>query len=321
MYQTPTKNPARPRKSRNRKRRSNRRGLAVSVELAIAAVLALGVFIGLLAAGGSGRPIEIAILVIALAVGGSAGWPASGHAALGAAAAYLIVETLAGRLDGSHLGAQLLLTAGLLGSVLAAGYARGERQAQPAKQQQQQPPSPLPRAAPQPEAWKVEPWIQEPLRSTPRLKPGSLDYELQRAKRMGRPVSVLAIRPDGNAAGQTPKQMLDLIEDAVAGTTRSVDLVNRSGQSRFEVILPDTDAEGARTLAERIRLRIDSTRPQPDSGISVSIGVSSYPADGSDDVELAAAAGRALERAAELGGNRTVLYSVPEGSPRGWGLR
>lgn len=128
---------------------------------------------------------------------------------------------------------------------------------------------------------------------------------------------MLAIRADEHeAAGPAPPELLDLIDEAIVGTMRAVDVIVRTGQSRFEVVLPETDAEGARTLAERIRLRIDSTRPDPDSGISVSIGVASFPADGSDDIELSAAAVQALERAAELGGNRTVLYSLPEGAPR-----
>src|SRR5204863_8407520 len=134
-------------------------------------------------------------------------------------------------------------------------------------------------------------------------------------------LSVLPVGADRPEAGRpAPPELLDLIEEAITGTMRSVDVIIRSGQSRFEVVLPETDAEGARTLAERIRLRIDSTRPDPDAGISVSIGVAGYPADGSDDIELSAASGQALERAAELGGNRTVLYSLPEGAPPGWAM-
>ena len=322
MYQTPNPNPSPPQRGRSRKHRSNKRALSPSVELTVAVVLALGVLVGLLAAGGSGRPIEIAVLIIAVAVGGVAGWPASGHAALGAAAAYLIIETIAGRLDGSHLPAQLLLTAGLLGSVLAAGFARTEREP---KKAAQPPAGAVPRTPTQPEEWKVEPWVEDkPKPAAPaapsRLEAGTLEYELERARRTEHPLSVLAIRPDDYPSGaQAAPQFIDLIEDAIAATMRSVDLLRRA-QGRFEVVLPETDAEGARTLAERIRLRIDQTRPQEGAGVSVSVGVASYPGDGSDDVELAAAAGRALDRAAELGGNRTVLYSVPEGAPRGWGI-
>ena len=106
---------------------------------------------------------------------------------------------------------------------------------------------------------------------------------------------------------------------------RAIDIVERIGPSRFRVALPETGPEGGRIVAERIRLRIDATRPELEPGrvvgVSVSIGISTYPADGTDTVELEAAAERALARAQELGGNRTVLFSVPAGAPRGWGLR
>jgi diguanylate cyclase (GGDEF)-like protein len=300
-----------------RKRRSDRRRLEVSIELAVAALLTLAVLIGLLAAGGTGRLIEVAVVIIAVAVAALAGWPSSGHAALGAAAGYLIVETLAGRLDTDHLAGQLLLTAGILGAVLAAGFARGEHE--PAEQPAAVAASAAPAAATQPNGSKAEPRVRE--RATLRPKPGTLEYEVERSRRNERPLSVLAIRADEHEpAGPAPPELLDLIEEAITGTMRAVDVIVRTGQSRFEVVLPETDAEGARTLAERIRLRIDSTRPEPDAGISVSIGVACYPADGSDDIELSAAAVQALDRAAELGGNRTVLYSLPEGAPPGWAM-
>ena len=51
-----------------------------------------------------------------------------------------------------------------------------------------------------------------------------------------------------------------------------------------------------------------------------SIGIASFPHDGLSAAELVAAADRALARAIELGGNRTVLVSIPRDAPPGWGL-
>src|SRR4051812_13854586 len=268
MYQTPSPNPSRTRKMR--KRRSDRRRLEVTIELGLAVVLTLAVLIGLLAAGGTGRLVEVAVVVIAVAVAALAGWPSSGHAALGAAAGYLIIETLAGRLDTDHLAGQLLLTAGILGAVLAAGFARGEQEArQPAAVAATAEPAEA--DAPQPNGSNGEPRMRERPRTSLRPKAGTLEYEVERARRTERPLSVLAIRADEPEAGRpAPPELLDLIEDAITGTMRSVDVITRPGQSRFGVVLPETDAEGARTLAERIRLRIDSPRPDPDAGISVS---------------------------------------------------
>jgi diguanylate cyclase (GGDEF)-like protein len=313
MYQTPSHTPPRQLRRRSRKRRSDRGRISLSLELVLAAGLTVAVAAGLVTAGGSWRPLEVVVLLAGTALGLATGWPVSGHAALGTAAAYLILETVFGRLDGGHLPGLLLLTAGMLGSVLAAGFARRRYQARPA------------RAATEPES---DPWANE-VPGQKHLTAGTLDYEIERARRAGRPLSLLAVRPDellflAAAGSDSLMRLLDLLENAIESTVRAIDVVSRTGPARFGVVLPETGAEGARTIAERIRLRIDSTRPEPSAGkpagTSVSIGVATYPADGTDEVTLEAAAGRALEHAAGLGGNRTVLYSLPEGAPPGWAL-
>jgi diguanylate cyclase (GGDEF)-like protein len=161
------------------------------------------------------------------------------------------------------------------------------------------------------------------MRGRRRLTAGTLEYEIERARRHERPLSVLAIVPDevdllSAGAGESMPN-----DEAIEAAVRATDIVERIGPSRFRVALPETGPEGGRIVAERIRLQIDATRPElePGLGVSVSIGVSTYPADGTDTVALEAAAERALARAQELGGNRTVLFSVPPGAPRGWGLR
>ncbi len=315
MYQTPSPTPSKPVK-RGRKRRSDRSKLSFSFEIVLAAGLTVAVAAGLVVAGGSGRLIEVVVLFAAAGIGLARGWPVSGHAALGAGAAYLILETVFGRLDGSHAPSTLLLTAGVLGSVLAAGFARrGNPGAERAMRAEEAP-------------WKpVDPWAAEiPGRS--RLTAGTLEYEIERARRSERPVAMLAIVPDeldflAAGAGDALPTLLDLIDAAIEDALRAIDIVERIGRARFRAVLPETGTEGARTVAERIRLRIDSTRPDVGGrpvGVSVSIGVATYPADGADDITLEAAAERALARAQELGGNRTVLFSVPAGAPRGWGI-
>ena len=254
------------------------------------------------------------MLAAAVAVSLRSGWPVSGHAALGAGAAYLVLETVFGRMDTDHAPAQMVLTAGIVGSVLAAGYARRV---------------PVDKAAAAAdERWTADPWAYE-RPDVRRLTAGTLAYEIERARRNERPLSVLAIVPDeleflAAGAGDSMPKLLDLIDGAIEDTLRAIDIVERIGSSRFRVTLPETGPEGARTVAERIRLRIDSTRPELTPGrpvgISISVGIAAYPGEGKDEVELEAAAERALARAQGLGGNRTVLFSVPPGAPRGWGM-
>jgi diguanylate cyclase (GGDEF)-like protein len=240
----------------------------------------------------------------------------NGNQRVRAAAAYLILETVFGRLDGSHVASTLLLTAGILGSVLACGFARKIA------------PRPEQAGAVEEAPWRpTEAWPgQKPGRPRPRA--GTLEYEIERARRTERPLAVLAIVPDdldflAAGAGDSLPMLLDLVDVAIADALRAVDLVDRLGRARFRAVLPETGAENGRTVAERIRLRIDSTRPEVGGrpvGISVSIGVATFPGDGNDDVTLEAAAERALAHAQELGGNRTVLFSVPADAPRGWGM-
>ena len=205
-----------------------------------------------------------------------------------------------------------MLTAGILGAVLAAGFATPKALGGPAG----------PRTG-------RHPWAHE-VGGRRRLTAGTLEYEIERARRHERPLSVLAIVPDeldapGRRGRRLAAEAARPVDAAIEAAVRAIDIVERIGPSRFRVALPETGPEGGRIVAERIRLRIDATRPELEPGrvvgVSVSIGISTYPADGTDTVELEAAAERALARAQELGGNRTVLFSVPAGAPRGWGLR
>ena len=316
-----------------------------SLELIVAVALTLAVAAGLIAAGGSGRVVEVAILLVAVVFGALTGWPTAGYIAIGTAAAYLILETLFGRLDGAHAVTQLFLTVGVAGAVLTAGLAQSgsrpriarrrpaKRRVPPALVAEPEPEpakTPTRQDAPEPDdhdLW-ADPWVDE-VPGAQHLIAGTLDYEIERARRYDRPLSVLAIRPDelgflGAAGEEHLARLLDHLDQAIEATVRAIDVVGRPESARFQVILPETGPEGARTVAERIRLRIDSTRPelapaQPIE-VSVSIGVAAYPSDGTDEIELDTAAARALTRAAELGGNRTVLHSVPAGAPPGWGL-
>jgi hypothetical protein len=54
--------------------------------------------------------------------------------------------------------------------------------------------------------------------------------------------------------------------------------------------------------------------------LSVTIGVATFPDDALTNDDLVTAARRAFGAGLELGGNRTVLASVPEGAPAGWGI-
>ena len=94
---------------------------------------------------------------------------------------------------------------------------------------------------------------------------------------------------------------------------RPADLVARYGGEEFAVILPNTSAEMAFDIAERIRtkvkgLRIAHSKSPISQYVTLSLGVSSIlPHRESSPEELIATADRALYRAKEQGRDRTYL--------------
>ncbi len=100
----------------------------------------------------------------------------------------------------------------------------------------------------------------------------------------------------GHQAGD---KMLNEVAKILRKSIRETDIAARYGGEEFAVILPGTDLENAMKVAERIRTTI-STR----CGITVSIGVSSFPEYASTAETLIQTADRALYKAKELSKDR-----------------
>lgn len=95
--------------------------------------------------------------------------------------------------------------------------------------------------------------------------------------------------------------------------SRPVDTVARFGEDKFILLLPETDAAGAETVAEKLRSKIESLQlPNPDSTVNsyltVSIGVSTIvPAVNSNPDACLARVDEALYQAIGAGGNRISI--------------
>ncbi len=148
-----------------------------------------------------------------------------------------------------------------------------------------------------------------------------LRQEWERAKRIGRPLSLLMIDIDffknyndmfGHLKGdECLKRVAQIINKHVRS---NIDLVSRYGGEEFAVIIPEANLELARKIAERIRKDIENFKiSHPASKVSkyvtVSIGVASLIPSGNFEKEaLINMADEALYEAKRTGRNRVCLY-------------
>lgn len=141
----------------------------------------------------------------------------------------------------------------------------------------------------------------------------ALETEIKRFGRNERPFVVLLLDLDGlkrinDAHGHlTGSRALCRLADMLRLYSREMDTAARYGGDEFVLILPETDAEAARLVAQRIskRLAEDGEIPQ----ISVSIGTAVYPDDGETVNEMLGAADRDLYREKNIPKKRTLLPS------------
>lgn len=94
---------------------------------------------------------------------------------------------------------------------------------------------------------------------------------------------------------------------------RTTDTVARYGGEEFAILLPNTDLEGAMSIAERIRVRAQEY-PHQDKGVvmqvTISIGLASTRVHSPQrPEELLAFADRALYQAKKTGRNKVISYS------------
>ncbi|POF40643.1 deoxyribonuclease [Pseudomonas laurylsulfativorans] len=147
----------------------------------------------------------------------------------------------------------------------------------------------------------------------------ALRHEWFRAQRSGKPLSLLMIDADhfkafndrhGHQAGD--EALRALAEVINTNVHRTTDLVARYGGEEFSVVLAETDSEGAKQIAEKIREGVQKL-PLVDAGeppMSVSIGIATWTASSDINLEqLLFSADKALYQAKDGGRNRVVCAS------------
>lgn len=148
--------------------------------------------------------------------------------------------------------------------------------------------------------------------------------EFSRASRYGHPMSMLLLDIDyfkrindgfGHDVGD---KVLKAVADACRRELRESDVLGRLGGEEFGVLLPNTDATGALSVAERLRARVDALALSGDWGESirpkVSVGVACMQ-DAARVEVLLKRADEAMYAAKAAGRNRVHLACPDEESP------
>lgn len=148
----------------------------------------------------------------------------------------------------------------------------------------------------------------------------SLQRELSRCERLGRPLALLMLDVDhfkafndahGHEAGDL---LLGAVGQLLAGACRNDDIACRYGGEEFTLILPDIDLADAVRRGDEIRESVSRLvvqhRNERLGAITISIGIAMYPADARDGRALRMAADTALYRAKRLGRDRVETAST-----------
>ena len=150
-----------------------------------------------------------------------------------------------------------------------------------------------------------------------------LNEELSRAERYSRQLCLVMIDVDnfknyndthGHPAGD---EVLKTLAGILNKRLRDVDRSARYGGEEFLVLLPETDLEKGRTVAEDLRVQMEEypfrgRESQPFGKVTISLGVAAFPQDGPDADTLIKVADDALYRAKNSGRNRVVCAADAE---------
>jgi diguanylate cyclase (GGDEF)-like protein/PAS domain S-box-containing protein len=157
---------------------------------------------------------------------------------------------------------------------------------------------------------------------TRRFMDESLQRELRRAARLGRPLGLVMLDIDhfsvfnrtfGHEAGDA---VLHEMGEFIREKVRNEDIACRFSGEEFVIIFPETSREEtlqrASLLQDGIRKLSVYHQGSPLDGVTVSIGAAVFPEDGSGDETLLAAARAALVKAKDTGGDQAIFASASQ---------
>ncbi|WP_395345715.1 diguanylate cyclase [Ningiella sp. W23] len=147
------------------------------------------------------------------------------------------------------------------------------------------------------------------------------EREYKLSLRNKKPISVLILDIDhfkkvndthGHQAGDKVIQSLAML---IRKATRETDICGRYGGEEFVVLLPDTTAETAKIVGERIRKvseRYVVTHDETEINFTISAGIAEFNAVYNTPLQWLEAADQALYKAKEGGRNQVLLFDAVE---------
>jgi diguanylate cyclase (GGDEF)-like protein len=142
-----------------------------------------------------------------------------------------------------------------------------------------------------------------------------LEEEFGRARRKRHCISVALLDLDffkklnDSAGHRVGDLVLEALGVMLKENVRGMDRAGRIGGDEFAVAMPETDAENAHILCQRILNHAARLKVEEWSGFSLSIGCATYPQDGGTLSEILEHADQALYRSKHLGRGRVSRYS------------
>jgi diguanylate cyclase (GGDEF)-like protein len=147
-----------------------------------------------------------------------------------------------------------------------------------------------------------------------------LYIELEDAKATKQPLSLIMLDIDdfkiyndtlGHQAGD---KILKELSDILKNQSRKMDFVCRYGGEEFAIILPRTDKKEAFLIAERLRQHVERhpflhEEILPTKKLTISVGLASFPENGTLPSQIICASDKALYEAKHKGKNNTCLKS------------
>ena len=140
-----------------------------------------------------------------------------------------------------------------------------------------------------------------------------MSFAMALARRSGRPLSLITVDVDhfkrvndtyGHAAGD---EVLRRLAQTLQERLRGSDVVARVGGEEFVAMLPDTDLEGARAIAETLVAAMDEQRDAVVGKVTVSAGVATLRGPEYESADLMRRADAALYEAKGQGRNRVCV--------------